>query len=206
MLTTSPAELVRLFLLGGMLGALFGAVYDALRITRILMGVRYGRSGIKAGLSLPMPRWMRGEKKRLSRHRLRDFWVNVEDILYFLFVGPMIAIYLSEVNHGRIRWLAFAGIALGFFLYRCTVGELVIRFSVWIADILRFLAAWLCYGVSRPFLWLYRLIRILLLRVTCRLVRLWLWLYLPGHTRRAKRRAMRRIGRLFTNLEWGDVG
>ncbi len=206
MLTTSPVALVRLFFIGLQLGVVLGAAYDCLRITRVFMGIRYTRAKDERVFPLPMPRWARQAGTRKPRHALRDLLVNVEDFLYFLLAGPAVAIYLSEANNGRIRWLAFAGPALGFFLYRSIPGKVVIRFSVLIADGLHFAIAWLCYGISRPFLWLARLIRLLCTRVTCRLRGIWARLYLPIYTRRAMRCTLRRINRLYINLRWGDAG
>lgn len=198
-LTTPIAVLLRLLLGGLLLGAVFGAAYDLLRITRVLMGVRYNTRTS----AIPTAKLMPPIKRRAHPHRigrsLRDVLVNLEDFLFFLAVGPTVAIFLSAANHGRVRWLAFAGIAAGFVLYRLTVGRLVIACSTAIAAVLRVMFAWALWLITRPFCLLGRLI--------CRLAhRLWRLLYLPIYTRLAMRRCLRQLHRAFqTTCEEGSL-
>lgn len=200
MLTTSVGTLVRLFLGGLLLGAAFGVVYDALRITRVLMRVRYSRAA-SASLALPMPQRRRPARPHRVGRALRDVVVDLEDICFFLAAGPAMAIYLSAANHGRVRWLAFAGVALGFAAYYFTVGRLVVRFSEAIAGLLRFAGAWLWWLFCLPFGWLARGIHWLAGRIGRRLRKIWLWFYLPGYTRRAMRRYLGQINRVFSQAQ-----
>lgn len=193
MLTTSPAELLRLFWGGLFLGLAFAAVYDVLRITRVLMGETYGSRAAGRLAALPMPPAARTHGGRFGR-RLRDLLVNLEDLLYFLCVGVTVAVYLSAANHGRVRWLAFAGIALGFLFWRLTAGRMIIACSAAIAALLRFAVGWILWCICRPFVWLGRLI-------AGRLRALWLWLYLPAYTRRTTRQCLRRLTRAFSKSE-----
>ena len=201
MLTTSPADLLRLFWDGFLLGVAFGIAYDLLRITRVLMGVRYGARTAGRLAALPMPYPACSTQANRVGQRLRDGLVNLEDLLYFLFVGPAIAIYLSAANHGRVRWLAFAGIGLGFAAYRLTVGRLVIGCSAAIAAGLRFLLAWMIWGLCRPVCWLGKLVRQCSRCLARRLRAIWNGLYLPVYTRCAMRRDLRRLKQAFRKSE-----
>lgn len=200
MLTTSFGALVRLFLGGLLLGAAFGVVYDALRITRVLMGVRYSRAET-AALTLPMPNQNRLVRQHRVGRALRDIIVDLEDICFFLVAGSSMAIYLSAANHGRVRWFAFVGAAMGFIVYYFTVGRVVVRFSEAIASLLRFAVAWLWWLFCLPIGWLARGVCWLVRRIWCRLRRIWLWLYLPGYTRRAMRRYLGQINRVFAKAQ-----
>lgn len=191
MLVPSPAELVRLFLGGLLLGLVFAAVYDALRISRVLMGESYGSAAGRLA-ALPMPP-ARPRTGRLGR-RLRDGLVNLEDLVWCLGIGAATAIYLSAANHGRVRWLAFAGIGLGFFLWRCTAGRAVITCSAAIAALLRFAIGWIVWCACRPFVWLGRFL-------AGRLRALRLWISLPVYTRLATRRCLRQLAHAFSKSE-----
>lgn len=193
MLTPTPAELLRLFWGGMLLGLAFAAVYDLLRITRVLMGETYGSRTAGRFSALPMPPAHLTHAGQFGRS-LRDLLVNLEDLLYCLCAGAAVAVYLSAANHGRVRWLAFAGICLGFLAWRLTAGRLIIACSAAIAALLRFAVGWIVWCVCRPFVWLGRII-------AGRLRALWLWIYLPAYTRRATRRCLRQLARAFSKSE-----
>lgn len=193
MLTVTPAALIRLFWLGLMLGLVFAAAYDLLRISRALMGERY--SGQTAGwlTRLPLPPNVQ-HASGLPDRGLYRLLVNVEDLLFFLGVGAALAIYLSAANHGQFRWLAFAGIALGFLLWRLTAGRVIIAASAAIAALLRFMLGWALWGLSRPFVRLGRCIAACLRIGMQRL-------FLPVYTHRATRRCLRQLASAFPNSE-----
>ncbi len=193
MLTVAPAVLIRLFWWGGLLGLAFAAVYDLLRISRALMGERYGGRTAGRLADLPMPPTVR-HSSTAPRRGLYRLIVNVEDLLYFLFVGAALAVYFSAANHGRVRWLAFAGIVLGFLLWRLTVGRAIVAASAAIAALLRFALCWALWGLSRPVVRLGRLIAACLRAGLRRL-------YLPIYTRRTARRCLRRLATAFNNSE-----
>lgn len=78
--------------------------------------------------------------RRLLRHN--SFWVNLEDILYWVccFAASFILLYYG--NHGVIRSFAVLGAALGMFAYCATIGRVYVRLmSFLIAGLLRPLSA-----------------------------------------------------------------
>lgn len=193
MLITSPAELIRLFWGALILGLAFAAVYDLLRISRVLMGQTYGSRTAGRLAALPLPPTVGQHSGRFGR-RLRDLVVNIEDLLWFLCAGSAIAIYLSAENHSRVRWLVLVGVGLGFFAWRMTVGRAVIAASSTIAALLRFLVYWAVWCVCRPFVRLGHVAA-----RHCRM--LWRLICLPLYTRREERRCLRCLARAFSKSE-----
>ncbi|MBQ3125786.1 MAG: spore cortex biosynthesis protein YabQ [Clostridia bacterium] len=185
-----PAALLRLFAAGCLLGAAFAAVYDLLRIVRILFGERaacpVGRLG-----QLPMPP---AARRHIRWGAMRGMLVHFGDLLYFPLFGAAIAVYLSAAYDGRIRWFALAGLALGFFGWRLTLGRLVTAASAAISALLRFLLCWAMWWISRPFVRLGR-------GVASGFSALGRWLYRPIYTRREMRRCLRRLTRAFSDFE-----
>jgi len=196
-LTTPLTVLLRLLVWGVLLGAGFGAAYDMLRITRVLMGVRYStRVTFSLARAMP-PRRIAARPHHMGRS-LRNGIIHIEDFLFFLLVGAGTAVFLSAVNHGRVRWLALAGIFAGFALYRLTAGRLVIACSSAIAAVLHLVLAWLLWLLTRPFCLLNRGLR--------RLGRaVWHALWPPIYTRLAMRRCLRRLDRAFRQGKEGSA-
>ena len=84
-------------------GIIFGAIYDIFRIRRIAF---------------------RG-KGRILDSVLTFF----EDIVFFLFISVCLILICYKLHFGIPRWYSYIGALLGFFLYRNTVGRLVISVS-----------------------------------------------------------------------------
>lgn len=145
MIYPTTQDLLRLLVGSVLLGVCFCLVYDLLRIARLMAGIGEGLSSRPA---LPYPR---GMEFRISPSRgWSNLLINLGDILFFLFCGVTLAIYLSAADHGRIRWLAPIGLGSGFLLCRMTLSTLVLRLGGFAAEILRFLLAWAVWGICRP--------------------------------------------------------
>ena len=145
MIYPSTNELLYLLVSSVLLGICFGLVYDLLRISRLLAGIGEASSG---RLALPFPR---GMHLRICPSRgWSNLLINMGDVLFFLFCGATLAVYLSVLNHGRVRWLVPVGLAGGFLLCRVTLSVLVLRFAGLAAEILRFLLVWAVWGLCWP--------------------------------------------------------
>ena len=76
--------------------------------------------------------------------------VAVQDILYFLISAGVTFGYLLTMVDGQIRWFVLAGEGIGWVLYYCTVGDLVLQTAhsiiKWLSGILRW--------ILRPFVWI----------------------------------------------------
>ena len=91
------------------LGIISGAVYDIFRIRR-------------AAFRIPGTRFLRGGKGRADT--VLTFF---EDILFSLFCTSVFILIAYRLSFGLPRWYSAAAYAGGFFLYRETVGVLVMR-------------------------------------------------------------------------------
>lgn len=185
-----PAALLRLFAAGCLLGAVFAAVYDLLRIVRTLLGER-GDCSVGLLGRLPMPPAV---LRRIRWDMMRGMLVHLGDLLYFPLFGAAIAIYLSAAYDGRIRWYAPVGLALGFFAWRLTLGRVIMAASAAISALLRFLLCWVLWWLSRPFVRIGQSAARGIVALWCRLSRPWL-------TRWETRRCLRRLERAFSNSE-----
>lgn len=54
----------------------------------------------------------------------RCFFLILCDLMYFLIITPICAIFLHSVNFGMIRWYIIATALLGFCLYKASIGRL----------------------------------------------------------------------------------
>ena len=117
------------------LGLIFGAAYDIIRIVHILCRLA-SYSGERRGM----------------REGVAAFWaVFVLDALTMLVFGAAFSVFVYAVNDGQFRWFLGAGAAAGFALYHATVGRVVMFFSEKIAAGLRWLFRTL---ILRPLTWL----------------------------------------------------
>ena len=76
--------------------------------------------------------------------------VLLEDLAFFLLSSILLFNYLLQFSHGQIRYFILAGVVLGWILYYCSVGRIVMgvasRFIHVIKQVLRVLCA--------PFVWI----------------------------------------------------
>ncbi len=78
--------------------------------------------------------------------------VLAEDILFSVICAAATFLFLVSVDSGRIRVFALIGELVGFALYYCTVGALVIGISKWIIHAVRWLFALLWRIFAAPVL------------------------------------------------------
>lgn len=197
MIYPSTAELFRLFGGAFLLGLVFGLFYDAMRITRVLMGVSYGAV---SNLSLPMPVFSR--QIPILGKKVRNVLINLEDFAFFLIAAPATAIYISAANNGQFRWLVLAGIGGAFILYRLTIAKLVIAVSETLARLLRFLLAWAFWILLFPLRKLASGLAFLWKRFAKQVVS---YIYLPLYTKRAMRHCLRDVKHTFDFAKRRDV-
>ena len=46
------------------------------------------------------------------------------DLLYFILITPMMAVFLFGYNNGKTRWYLYLSVLIGFFIYRIILGKL----------------------------------------------------------------------------------
>ncbi len=64
---------------------------------------------------------------------VRVFW---QDVLFFLTAAPLVFLFALAVTDGVMRFYLLAGLVVGFFAYRYTVGLAVVRFVTAVIDVL----------------------------------------------------------------------
>ncbi len=143
------ADQLKTILESCLLGLIFGAGYDIIRIAYILCHIAAYR-GTK---EKPVPR----TKGAFAVFFLFDF-------VYLLVVTFFFSVFLFYTNHGVFRLYIFVPAALGFWIYYQTLGRLVMFFSETIVSFLRKLTGLL---VWRPLCFLMRGMRRLFCVIWC---------------------------------------
>ena len=150
------------------LGLLFGVLYDALRITRMLVGITPVHvKHISWTRRLPSRHIGRVGKGPVSEL----IFIHLLDIIYGLCTGVCFCVFLYALNNGRFRWYLLLGCALGFAAYYYSVGKLVLRLSGYIVAVLRSVVGCIVYLLTQPVLWIGRRLRRLLRPVWALLLR-----------------------------------
>ncbi len=154
-----------MFVYAALAGFGLGAVYDVLRLLRILCGESIPpRSMCESGLSVTgMP------KRTVLLHIL----LFAEDVLFAVVVSVTLLLLLYYTNDGQLRAPAVIGMACGFFVYYHTVGRLVIRCAALIVRALKAAVSamlrLLWWPIRRLGRWLGRVMRALWCRTVGRL-------------------------------------
>ena len=116
-------------------GLAIGAVYDALRITRVLLAHITGNGAV-------------------SRHTVKVVCF-MEDVLFALAATLVLILLVYYTGDGQLRALAPMGMACGFFVWYVTAGKLIMRLSDVIAGCVakavRFTVRYTLLAVSLPF-------------------------------------------------------
>lgn len=117
------------------MGLIFGAEYDIIRILYVLWGIRSYR------------------KKTVSEHKAAFWLFMAGDLLFMTAVIISASLFLYQVNHGQFRLFLVVGCVSGFLLYHHTVGRLVMNLSETIVNILK---KFVFNVLIKPVLWIGR--------------------------------------------------
>lgn len=179
---STQTVLAQLWLYAFLLGVGLGAVYDVFRITRVFLGVSYTKAATERLQSIRLPYLSSRPPRRPSR--ILGVVVFFEDFLFALIGGVSIILLFYQVNNGKIRFPAFFLAALGFFLYRITIGRVIMLASQAIAFGIEILVRYAIFFIMLPFRWIGKQISTL-----CK--HLWSC-HVTHKTRRARRRTTAR--------------
>lgn len=148
-----------LFLLLSLLfGVGLGGLYSLLRITRMLIGVRYPeQNGGFRGISLPLLA-DKTAARFLKRKREGALFLPVflGDLFFFLTFAFAYSIFLYAMHSGVFRLYSLLGVCGGFFLWDFTLGRLLLRFSAYVLFVLYAIRDYLCYFIFLP---IFRLLK-----------------------------------------------
>lgn len=184
-------------------GLLCGALYDGIRILRVLHGVHYGGQA-SARIQTLRPRFLPPPRPHgRVGERAQGALIFLEDVLYLAVAGALFSVFVYWQNDGVFRSHLLVGTLLGFFAYYFTVGRLVLSAAESLAALLRLLFACLFFLAALPVrflwrrgkrgaLWLGRTMRRFLRRTRVKLL-------LPLYARREARRLLASAQRGFLN-------
>lgn len=150
-----------------LLGGFLGAVYDVIRLSRALIGVRYSDrlSSRLAHTALPWIGCLPTEtsQPRKRREMATNLFIAVGDVCFFLVASVAVPVFLYHANNGILRWYLMVGVLLGFVLYRMTLGRMTEVFSEIFTFAVRVLWTYLYRLLLRPifraFAWLIGMLR-----------------------------------------------
>ena len=114
----SQGTLLLLFALSLVCGFALAALYDVFRIRRIAVGANKKR-------------------KKLLTRLVSGFIIGIEDIIFFTAAGIATTLISYSIFQGRVRPMAVILEAVGFLLYRLTLGKLVMAVSEAIISLVR---------------------------------------------------------------------
>lgn len=67
------------------------------------------------------PLFLKTDKRREIKNRILEFLL---DIIYFVIITPMMAVFLFGFNNGKVRWYIFLAVLIGFFIYKLILGNI----------------------------------------------------------------------------------
>lgn len=130
-----------IFVLSIALGTFFGAMYDLLRILRLMRPEKKDKkTKSKASNNVS------GEKTNKSKEhmssgkikiRIGDIVTSLGDIVFLSLCGAIFSVFVFYANDGRFRAFMAIGAIIGFFSYYFTVGRLVMLLSEKIINAVR---------------------------------------------------------------------
>ena len=121
----SQITLAKLLLYSFLLGLAIGALYDAGRLLRLLLGVErangFGSRIYEWTLPVCKKTMRSGEGRRVARAAV----INICDFLCVIAATLGILILSYAYNSGRVRFFVLLGATVGFFLYRAILSKIL---------------------------------------------------------------------------------
>lgn len=148
-----------------MLGILLGALYDALRFVGGFWGVSFCPRVRERLRAIPLPLLKTQPRQAKRRGWLFKISVFFGDLLFVSLAGVLLILVFYQCNNGKIRFPAFFCTGMGFFLYRKTLGRLVMPLFEGISFFLETAVRYLIFFAVLPFCALFTAGRRLTLRI-----------------------------------------
>ena len=149
----SQSQLALLYVNALLLGVGLGFFFDWIRIVRILFGECF--STVACGFreaQLPLL----AVKKRVRRPKILKILVFTGDCLFCILAAIAMILLFYRINNGKIRFLAFPMAGIGFYLYRQSLGRLVMLCAETAAFFWETAVRYACFFALFPFKWLCR--------------------------------------------------
>lgn len=156
----SQSAIALLYLYAFLLGVCLGGLYDVLRITRIFLGEHYSRHTVARLRAVHLP-LIGGYREHRARRALGAV-ILIEDFLFCIVAGVAFILLHYEAFNGKFRISVLLLSALGFWIYRATLGKPVMLFSETVAFCLEIGFRYAVFFVLFPIRWTgAKLIRLL---------------------------------------------
>ncbi len=143
-------------LYAAVLGLFIGALYDVVRILRVMTGVSATRASSRVRTTL-----REGWPDVFSFSGSRAFssvFTAVTDVVFLAVFAATFVLFLYCFNYGRFRWFILASTLAGFRLYYLSVGRVIISVSGYIANVLKLVLNSALFLLIYPFRALFKLL------------------------------------------------
>ena len=124
----SQSALFWLIVYSAATGLVLGVIYSAVGLVRELI-IPSGERYKEIELPLIKKRAYKSKSGRLVK-ALKQVALGFIDFIFMITCAIAVILVAYTENMGRMRWLIPFGAALGFFLYRATLGRLILKISV----------------------------------------------------------------------------
>lgn len=143
-------------------GAGVGLIYDGIRLSRAIVGIRYTDRLSRRFSTVHFPLIGILPQKEAPQRKRREFFISLYvamgDVLFFLLASVATVVYLYHANDGIVRWYLLSGLFLGFLLYYVTVGKITVNLFEVITLAFRVLLAYVAYFTVRPLTFVLRML------------------------------------------------
>ena len=149
----SQSELFVLLIHSAVGGAILGLLYDLMRAARMI--VKAALTSKETVLSRPLEK--NAQKSLLADgkdlngfSRVACWLVTFMTDVFFMITSAVTVIMIAYAcNSGRMRWMLLIGHAIGFVLYRNTIGKVTTRFFAIVILAIRKLMLKICNAVEK---------------------------------------------------------
>ena len=149
----SQWQLALLYLNAGLLGIGLGLFYDVLRMVRMFFGERFSTATNRlCHQKLPL---IQMKSQRKHHKRLSAVVIFALDFLFCLVSAIAIILLFYQMNNGKLRFWAFPMAGIGFYLYRMTIGRLVMLCSETVAFFLEAAIRYVFFFALFPWKWAF---------------------------------------------------
>ncbi len=87
--------------------------------------------------------------KEEKKNILKKFLQALLDVLYFITLTPLFAIFFYEMSNGIIRWYVFAFSLVGFIVFEKTIGKIIRKALEYIGFYLEILFSFILYKTQK---------------------------------------------------------
>ena len=159
----SQSAIALLYLYALLSGFFLGAVYDCLRLTRVMLGSHYSRRVARRLRAIKLP--LLSQKSERSESRALGIVIFFEALIFCLFAGVLVILLFYQANNGKFRFPVVLCLCAGFLVYRGTLGRAVMLFSEVIAYAVESAVRYTVFFLFFPFRWAKRRIAQLAQRI-----------------------------------------